>query len=60
MTISERRFVETKVQYTEDDLVRLIRQDRGIADNESAVIRFDCDRNGVNGIEVTYAREEAP
>lgn len=57
MTISERRFVETKVQYTEDDLVKLIRQDRGLAESDSAAIRITADRHGIDMVEIVYTKE---
>ena len=57
MTISERRFVETKVQYTEDDLVKLIRQDRGLAEGDSATISFTAHRHGIDMVEIVYTKE---
>lgn len=57
MNISERRFIETRVQYTEDDLVRLVRQDRGLADNDHAVIKVTADRHGIDVLEIMYTKE---
>lgn len=57
MTISERRFVETKVQYTEDNLVKLIRQDRGLVEGDSATISFTAHRHGIDTVEIVYTKE---